>query len=97
MISADAQLHAIADPTRRAILAQLVDGPKPVGKIADHFPVSRPAISQHLKILKDARLVTDEAEGARRMYALDAAGFATLRAYLDQFSTQARKKTRNRA
>jgi DNA-binding transcriptional ArsR family regulator len=70
-----AQLDALGDPTRRAILSQLRKGPLPVGALAQAFPISRPAISQHLKILKAARLVTDRAEGTRRLYQLDPAGF----------------------
>jgi DNA-binding transcriptional ArsR family regulator len=83
------QLDALGDPTRRAILSQLQRGPLPVGAIAQAFPISRPAISQHLKILKDARLVSDRAEGTRRLYQLDPAGFESVRAYLDQFWTTA--------
>jgi DNA-binding transcriptional ArsR family regulator len=84
-----AQLDALGDPTRRAILSQLRKGPLPVGALAQAFPISRPAISQHLKILKAARLVTDRAEGTRRLYQLDPAGFESVRAYLDQFWTTA--------
>jgi len=84
-----AQLDALGDPTRRAILGQLRRGPLPVGALANAFPISRPAVSQHLKILKDARLVTDRAEGTRRVYQLDPAGFESVRAYLDQFWTTA--------
>ena len=83
------QLDALGDPTRRAILSQLRRGPLPVGALAKAFPISRPAISQHLKILKDARLVSDRAEGTRRLYQLDPAGFESVRAYLDQFWTTA--------
>jgi DNA-binding transcriptional ArsR family regulator len=83
------QLDALGDPTRRAILSQLRKGPLPVGALAKAFPISRPAISQHLRILKDARLVTDRPEGTRRLYQLDPAGFASVRAYLDQFWTTA--------
>jgi len=83
------QLDALGDPTRRAILSQLRRGPLPVGALARAFPISRPAISQHLKILKDARLVSDRAEGTRRLYQLDPAGFESVRAYLDQFWTTA--------
>ena len=79
------QLDALGDPTRRGILAQLLQGPLPVGELAGHFPVSRPAISQHLRILKEARLVTDVAAGTRRLYAIDTAGFRALRDYFDQF------------
>ena len=84
-----AQLDALGDPTRRAILGQLRRGPRAVGALAKAFPISRPAISQHLKVLKDARLVTDRAEGTRRVYQLDRAGFESVRAYLDQFWTTA--------
>jgi DNA-binding transcriptional ArsR family regulator len=79
------QLEALGDPTRRAIVDRLLRGPTTVGRLADEFPISRPAISQHLRVLKEARLVTNRAEGTRRVYQLDPAGFAALRAYLDQF------------
>ena len=85
----DSQLNALGDPTRRAILGHLRKGPLPVGALAKAFPISRPAISQHLKVLKDARLVTDRPEGTRRVYQLDPAGFESVRAYLDQFWTTA--------
>jgi DNA-binding transcriptional ArsR family regulator len=84
-----AQLDALGDATRRAIVARLLDGPLPVGELARGFPVSRPAISQHLRVLKEAKLVTDRPEGTRRLYELDSAGFDTLREYLDQFWTHA--------
>ncbi len=83
------QLDALGDATRRAILARLVSGPLPVGELAREFPVSRPAISQHLRVLKDAHLVVDRPEGNRRLYELDPAGFQALRTYLDQFWTTA--------
>ena len=85
----DAQLTALGDPTRRAILALLRQGPKPVGRIAMDFPVSRPAISQHLRILKEANLVAYEAAGTRRLYQLNPEGFDSLRAYFDQYWNQA--------
>ena len=81
----DRQLDAIGDPTRRAILARLRKGPASVGKLATGFPVSRPAISQHLRVLKDADLVTDRAEGTRRVYELNPAAFASLREHFDEF------------
>lgn len=81
----DQQLDALGDPTRRAILARLRKGPLPVGKLARAFPVSRPAISQHLRILKDANLVTDRPDGNRRVYELNPAAFASLREYFDEF------------
>ena len=84
------QLDAMGDPTRRAIIQTLrAQGAMAVGDLARRFPVSRPAISQHLKILKDARLVADEAQGRRRLYRLDPAGFSSLRDYFDQFWTTA--------
>jgi DNA-binding transcriptional ArsR family regulator len=85
----EAQLDALGDATRRAILARLLTGPMPVGEIASHFPVSRPAISQHLRILKDANLVVDRAKGTRRLYAINPQGFESLREYFDQFWAQA--------
>jgi DNA-binding transcriptional ArsR family regulator len=87
----DAQLDALGDPTRRAILARLLDGPAPVGKLARDFPISRPAISQHLRILKDAKLVVDRPEGNRRLYQLNPEGFDSLREYFDQFWSLALK------
>ena len=86
----DVQLHALGDATRRAIVTRLkAGGAMPVVELARGFPISRPAISQHLKILKDARLVTDEAQGRLRLYRLDPAGFSSLRDYFDQFWTEA--------
>ena len=85
MTNQELQLDALGDPTRRGILARLRQGPLPVGELAGYFPVSRPAISQHLRILKDARLVSDVAAGTRRLYAIDPAGFRALRDYFDEF------------
>jgi DNA-binding transcriptional ArsR family regulator len=76
---------ALADPTRRRVMESLRSGPRAVGEIARGMPVSRPAVSQHLKVLKEAGLVTDRSEGTRRVYYLDPKGLATLRAWLDQF------------
>jgi len=84
-----AQLDALGDPTRRAILARLISGPLPVGELARDFPVSRPAISQHLRVLKNARLVVDRPAGSRRLYELNPEGIDSLRQYFDQFWTQA--------
>jgi DNA-binding transcriptional ArsR family regulator len=70
---------------RRAIFERLAERPLAVGELARELPVSRPAVSQHLKVLKDARLVIDEPVGSRRMYRLDPEGLAALRAYLDRF------------
>jgi DNA-binding transcriptional ArsR family regulator len=83
------QLDALGDATRRAILARLMDGPMPVGRLADDFPVSRPAISQHLRILKQANLVVDRAEGTKRVYQLNPDAFGSLREYFDQFWARA--------
>ena len=83
------QLDALGDATRRGILARLIDGPRPVGELARDFPVSRPAISQHLRVLKDAGLVVDRPDGARRVYALNPDAFESLREYFDQFWSQA--------
>jgi DNA-binding transcriptional ArsR family regulator len=78
-------LAALADPTRRAIFEQLGDGPRSVGAIARGLPISRPAVSQHLKQLKEAGLVSDHADGTRRIYRIDPAGLGVLRQWLDRF------------
>jgi DNA-binding transcriptional ArsR family regulator len=82
-------LAALGDPTRRAIFECLADHPRAVGELARELPVSRPAVSQHLKVLKDAGLVIDRPAGTRRIYQLDPAGVGALRAYLDQFWAKA--------
>jgi DNA-binding transcriptional ArsR family regulator len=76
---------ALGDPTRRAIFESLAGRPRAVGELAREFPVSRPAVSQHLKVLKGAGLVTERPAGTRRIYAVDPDGVEALRAYLDQF------------
>ncbi len=76
---------ALGDPTRRAIFERLAAGPRAVGDLARELPVSRPAVSQHLKVLKDAGLVLDRSAGNRRIYRLDPDGVGALRAYLDLF------------
>jgi DNA-binding transcriptional ArsR family regulator len=81
----DRQFDALGDATRRAILDRLLKGPVSVGALSGSFTVSRPAISQHLRILKDARLVADTTEGTRRLYRLNPEGFESVRAYLDRF------------
>src|SRR5215468_12198165 len=78
-------LSALADPTRRRVFERLKGGPQPVGRIARGLPVSRPAVSQHLKVLKEAGLVADQAEGTRRVYSIDPHGLAGVRSWLDQF------------
>ena len=80
----EVQLDALGDATRRAIVDRLLRGPVSVGKLAEEFPISRPAISQHLRVLKEARLVTDQANGTRRLYRLDPQGFESLRSYFDR-------------
>jgi DNA-binding transcriptional ArsR family regulator len=82
-------MDALGDPTRRAILEHLLRGPLAVGELARDFPVSRPAISQHLKVLKEAQLVLDRPVGTRRVYQVDPAGIETLRRYFDRFWTDA--------
>ena len=76
---------ALGDPTRKAIFELLIDRPRAVGELAQALPVSRPAVSQHLKVLKNAGLVVDEAVGTRRFYRVEPDGLAGLRADLDTF------------
>jgi DNA-binding transcriptional ArsR family regulator len=78
-------IAAIGDPTRRAIFELLAEGPTPVGELAARLPVSRPAVSQHLRVLRSAGLVSDRAVGTRRLYEIDQDGVAAMRAYLDRF------------
>jgi DNA-binding transcriptional ArsR family regulator len=80
---------ALGDPTRRAIFERLAERPRAVGELAAEFPVSRPAVSQHLKVLKDAGLVVDRRAGNRRIYQVDPDGIAALRAQLDRFWSKA--------
>lgn len=90
-------MSALADPTRREVLESLRAGPRAVGDIAQGMTVSRPAVSQHLKVLKEAGLVTDRPEGTRRVYYLDPKGLASLRAWLDQFWDLALEAFKNEA
>ena len=83
-MSYEAALTALSDPTRRAIVEALRHTPSPVGRLAEHFPVSRPAISQHLKVLAEAGLVAADARGTSRVYRLNPAGWESLRDYLDR-------------
>ena len=76
---------ALADPTRRKVFEQLAKRALSVGELADGLPVSRPAVSQHLKILKAAGLVLDEADGTRRVYRVDPRGIEAIQGYLDRF------------
>lgn len=80
---------ALGDPTRRAIFERLAERPCAVGELARVLPVSRPAVSQHLKVLKDARLVVDQPAGTRRIYRLDPDGIGALRADLERFWSKA--------
>ena len=80
---------ALGDPTRRAIFERLAERPRAVGELAGGFPVSRPAVSQHLRVLKDARLVVDRPAGNRRIYQVDPTGLGALRADLERFWGQA--------
>jgi DNA-binding transcriptional ArsR family regulator len=86
-LSADA-LTALGDPTRRAVFERLAAGPRAVGELAATLPVSRPAVSQHLRVLKRAGLVRDTAQGTRRLYSVDPDGLAAVRAYFDRFWEQ---------
>jgi DNA-binding transcriptional ArsR family regulator len=78
-------MDALGDPTRRAIFERLRDGPLAVGELAASLPVSRPAVSQHLRVLKQAGLVADRPDGARRLYRIDPEGLSHLRAFVDDF------------
>ena len=80
---------ALGDPSRRAIVERLAAGPRAVGELADELPISRPAVSQHLRVLKDAGLVAERADGTRRIYRLNPAGVAALRDQLDTFWNRA--------
>ena len=82
-------MGVLGDPTRRAIFERLAEGPRSVGDLAQELPVSRPAVSQHLRALKEAGLVRDRQVGTRRMYRLDPGGVGALRTYFDRLWTQA--------
>lgn len=77
--------YALGDPTRRQIFERLARKPRAVGELAEGLPVSRPAVSQHLKVLKAARLVRERQEGTRRVYSVDRRGLEAMRKYLDRF------------
>ena len=89
MATYDEALAALGNPTRRAIFERLAAGPRAVGELAEGLPVSRPAVSQHLRVLKEAGLVVDRPAGGRRLYQLHPDGLGALRAWLDQFWDQA--------
>jgi DNA-binding transcriptional ArsR family regulator len=78
-------MAALADPTRRAVLERLRKGPRSVGEVANGLPVTRPAVSQHLRVLKEAGLVTERRAGTRRLYSVNGDGLAELRDYLESF------------
>lgn len=100
----DRALQALADPTRRAVFEELRKGPLPVGRLAERFPVSRPAISQHLTVLKGAGLVSERRAGTRRVYSVELRGLVELRRYLEKmwddalnaFKTEAEKPRKRR-
>ena len=85
MANINASILALADPTRRRVFERVAESPGPVGVIARGLPVSRPAVSQHLKVLKQAGLVRDQAKGTQRIYEIDPQGLGPLRMWLDQF------------
>ena len=85
----DAPMNALGDPTRRLIFERLRGGPVAVGELADGLPVSRPAVSQHLRVLKEAGLVTERRNGTRRLYRVDTDGLSEVRDYLESFWTDA--------
>ena len=82
-------IKALGDPSRRAIFERLADGPTAVGELARGLPISRPAVSQHLRVLKEAGLVSDRQDANRRIYSLDPMGLGALRAHFDRYWTQA--------
>jgi DNA-binding transcriptional ArsR family regulator len=97
MAYAERVLDALGDPTRRQIFKRLKGGARSVGQLADGLDVSRPAVSQHLRVLKQARLVTDRAEGTRRLYTVDSRGVEALRNWLDGFWDEALTAFKNAA
>jgi DNA-binding transcriptional ArsR family regulator len=96
MTNVVAMLTALGDPMRQSILDRLAEGPMPVGQLADILPISRPAVSQHLKVLKDVGLVLDRQEGTRRLYQADPEGLAAIRAHLDGMWSRALGAFRDR-
>jgi DNA-binding transcriptional ArsR family regulator len=89
VVAYDSALHALGDPTRLAVFERIVARPRAVGELAAELPVTRPAVSQHLKVLKDAGLVVDRVDGARRIYQLNPAGVEAIRDWLDGFWNEA--------
>ena len=92
----DRAFDALGDPTRRRTFELLRTGPQPVGALAEQLPVSRPAVSQHLRVLKEAGLVRDEQVGARRLYRADPAALEALRSYLDDMWSDALRSFKDR-
>ena len=92
MTNHETALTALADPTRRAIFERLASSPRAVGELARDLPVSRPAVSQHLKVLKSAGLVTEQAAGTRHIYSVDLAGVAAVRNYFEHFWQQSLRR-----
>lgn len=90
-------LAALSDPTRRSLFERVVAAPRSVGELAKGLPVSQPAVSQHLKVLKEAGLVAERREGTRRIYSADAAALGELRAYVDAMWREARSTASRRA
>ncbi|HEV8018300.1 MAG TPA: metalloregulator ArsR/SmtB family transcription factor [Steroidobacteraceae bacterium] len=88
-------LQCLSDPTRRQVFERLRAGPQSVGALARGLPVSRPAVSQHLKVLKTAGLVSDRAEGARRVYYIDPDGLGELRQWVDRFWSDSLRSFKN--
>ena len=97
MAYAAVAIQALGDPTRRAVFEQLRSGPRAVGEIARELPVSRPAVSQHLRVLKEAGLVQDRQNGTRRLYSVVHDGLAELRAYLESFWDEALARYKDEA
>ena len=97
MTNAEPMIEALAEPMRREILERLLERPRSVTELADGLPVTRPAVSQHLKVLKGCRLVSDRAVGTRRIYAVDPDALAILRAYFDSFWSRSLESFRNAA
>jgi DNA-binding transcriptional ArsR family regulator len=89
VVAYDSALQALGDPTRLAVFERIVARPRAVGELAAELPVTRPAVSQHLRVLKDAGLVIDRADGARRIYQLNPAGVEAIRDWLDGFWNEA--------
>jgi DNA-binding transcriptional ArsR family regulator len=88
-VAYEVSINALADPTRRSIFERLRHGPRAVGQLAAGLPVSRPAVSQHLRVLKEAGLVTERRDGTRRLYRIEPAGLQELREYFERFWDEA--------